>query len=150
MLKAHISIRLCKNDKYHYRGDFIMSQCIICQHNLSGRQTKFCSAKCKNKDTNNKHQNYQAQQARGRDRRKELIMESGGECSMCGYNRNLAALCFHHVDENTKAFQITIRECSNNKIEVLKKEVNKCIVLCHNCHMEHHYPSSALPLSYRH
>jgi len=121
-----------------------MTNCIICSKELTGRQRKFCSTRCKNQHTNNKHQNYKAQQERGQIRRIELIDMLGGACSKCGYNRNYAALCFHHKDESTKEFKITIRECSNHSMDHLLNEVKKCTLLCHNCHMEEHYPQMSI------
>ena len=42
---------------------------------------KFCSRKCKNQNTNTKHQNYQAQQERGLKNRLHLIKLKGNKCS---------------------------------------------------------------------
>ena len=63
----------------------------------------------------------------------KLKMEFGGKCSMCGYNRCLANLHFHHKDERTKSFTIGQTTCS---YETLKKEAEKCILVCANCHGE--------------
>ena len=117
-----------------------MLKCITCQQNLTGKKTKFCSLKCKNSFTNNKFQNYQTQQKRGHERKKKLIEMKGGKCEICSYNKNLSALCFHHIDPNEKETPLTIRECSNNTWDSLVKEVLKCKLLCHNCHMEIHFP----------
>jgi predicted nucleic acid-binding Zn ribbon protein len=115
-------------------------ECIVCSVKLQGRQKKYCSNSCKYRSNNVKNQNYQAQQVRGFTRRKFLIEKSGGCCSSCGYNANLAALCFHHINENTKSFQIDLRNCSNRSLESLYLEVDKCILLCANCHTEIHNP----------
>ena len=72
--------------------------CVVCRSILTGRQTKFCSRRCKNASTNNRHQNYVSQQRRGRRRRQSLIRHKGGCCERCGYDRNEAALAFHHLD----------------------------------------------------
>lgn len=72
-------------------------------------------------------------------RKLELMRLFNSKCTICGYNKNSAALCFHHIDESTKSFQITLRECSNNKIETLLNEAAKCTLLCANCHMELHH-----------
>lgn len=110
--------------------------CIICQTPLSGKQRKYCSTKCKN-DT---LQSYAAQQERGNKRKAMLIEYKGGKCQQCGYHKNVTALCFHHLDPSQKELKLTIRECSNNKLEVLLKEAEKCIILCANCHQETHNP----------
>lgn len=114
--------------------------CSICNEKLTGNQTKFCSISCKQKSINSKHSNYKAQQTRGWKRKKELIEFGGGKCENCGYCKNYAALEFHHRNPGEKNFQIDIRKCSNTKYEELQKEAAKCMILCANCHREHHHP----------
>lgn len=115
-------------------------KCIVCQSFLTGRQKQYCSRKCHNHSGNKRHQNYVLQQNRGLTRRIELLKFIGGQCEVCGYNKNIAALAFHHKDPANKTSELTIRECSNNAFETLKLEACKCRLLCHNCHMEHHHP----------
>lgn len=118
--------------------DLNMLNCLVCSKILMGRQIKFCSVKCKQKDINNRHQNYTNQGNRGYENKRKLLEYKGYGCSKCGYNKNSAALCFHHLKD--KKFQLDIRKCSNTKWETLLEEADKCIVLCHNCHMEEHHP----------
>ena len=33
------------------------------------------------------------------------------------------------------------RECANNSMKKLLEEVDKCTLLCHNCHTELHHPN---------
>lgn len=56
-------------------------------------------------------------------------------CSICGYKKCASALVFHHVNGN-KEFDMFL--AANRKLEITKKEIEKCIVLCANCHMELH------------
>jgi endogenous inhibitor of DNA gyrase (YacG/DUF329 family) len=119
-------------------SNITQKQCTICGKELSGRQSKFCSRICKNQDGNNKFQNYKAQKKRSKDRKLNLIKKLGGCCSKCGYFRNIAALCFHHLYD--KDFALDARRISNSNLEKLETEVSKCILLCHNCHMEEHHP----------
>jgi hypothetical protein len=65
-----------------------------------------------------------------------LVSEFGGACMKCGYNKEVRILNFHHVDASTKEFSIGTRHGGN--IAVLRAEAKKCILLCPNCHMEHH------------
>jgi hypothetical protein len=58
-------------------------------------------------------------------------------CFICGYRSCSAALDFHHIDPTQKEFGITRQ--SINDTEVLKKEIEKCIVVCANCHNEIHF-----------
>lgn len=61
------------------------------------------------------------------------------ECERCGYNKNAAALCFHHLNPEEKDFTIAGLTTSAS-VEKLTNEIAKCALLCHNCHMEEHYP----------
>ena len=122
-----------------------MESCVICEKALSGRQAKFCSRHCKNRHTNYHHQSYRRQQERGRERKQKLVTELGGQCAECGYQRNYAALEFHHVDPSSKAFQLDMRSLANLDWELVCKEAQKCRLLCSNCHAEHHNPDSFMP-----
>lgn len=85
--------------------------------------------------------NYQQQKLRGLKRKYEAVQMRGGKCEKCGYNKNLAALDFHHRDPNTKKFQIDMRAFSNTNLDTLKEELDKCDLLCANCHREEHNPN---------
>ena len=69
-----------------------------------------------------------------------LIQEKGGKCEICGYNNCLGALDFHHTDSQEKEFTLSQVNLSESfSMEDLRKEANKCIILCANCHRELHY-----------
>ena len=55
-------------------------------------------------------------------------------CAICGYNKCASALCFHHNGD--KKFDIAMGHGVGFK--ELKKEVEKCVVICANCHAELH------------
>ena len=114
--------------------------CVVCEATLTGRQKIFCSRRCKNSSTNNKHQNYISQQQRGRQRRRLLMQRKGGRCERCGYSHNEAALAFHHLDPADKSFPLDLRRCSNTSWNALLSEARKCQPLCLNCHAEIHNP----------
>lgn len=59
---------------------------------------------------------------------------------MCGYDRNIAVLEFHHINPDEKEFQLDMRHLSNTSLERLKEEADKCQLLCANCHREVHNP----------
>ena len=60
----------------------------------------------------------------------------GGKCKICGYDRSVAAMHFHHQDEKQKTFEISARlRWSWNTV---RKELDKCILICANCHAELH------------
>ena len=118
----------------------VIITCTICGKILTGRQTMFCSPNCKNKSL----QSYQAQQARGLERKKILTTKLGGCCHICGYKKNLSALTFHHKDPKKKLFQLDLRSLSNRKQTLIDLEIKKCILVCHNCHAELHNPQHNL------
>lgn len=74
-------------------------------------------------------------------RKKEVIQRIddivGLECWLCGYNKTRRNLCFHHMNEQTKLFQLTTRE-TMLKWERVLAEMKKCILVCANCHGEIH------------
>jgi len=117
-----------------------MKECVNCRAPLRGLQRKYCCRKCKNDFNNQIYQSYLAQQKRGHDRKRKLLKLKGGRCQQCGYDKNSAALEFHHSNPQTKLFQLDLRSLSNRKWEVIEAEAKKCILLCSNCHAEHHHP----------
>ena len=64
-----------------------------------------------------------------------LVVEAGGRCALCGYDRCQAALEFHHLDRTTKAFCLSVKGVTRS-IEALRVEAAKCVLLCANCHAE--------------
>jgi 5-methylcytosine-specific restriction endonuclease McrA len=64
-----------------------------------------------------------------------LIAEAGGACLICGYDRCVGALHFHHLDPETKEFGISRRGFTRS-IEKMREEAAKCVLLCSNCHAE--------------
>ncbi len=85
--------------------------------------------------------NYENQKLRGLKRKYEAVLARGGKCERCGYDKNISALDFHHINPDEKKFEIDIRKFSNTNLEDLQKEIDKCILLCANCHREEHNPS---------
>ena len=73
-----------------------------------------------------------------RNNYKEKAVEyKGGCCSSCGYDKNLTALEFHHTDPNKKDFNPS--GMHNKSWETAKEELDKCVLLCSNCHREEHF-----------
>jgi len=68
---------------------------------------------------------------------KEKSLEyKGGECERCGYCKSKRALTFHHIDPSQKEFGISGNH--SRSWESIKEELDKCMLLCMNCHMEVH------------
>jgi hypothetical protein len=70
--------------------------------------------------------------------RKEIAVKVlGGKCIKCGYSKSLSGLTFHHRDASKKEFQIS-KMMIDKSMEEIMKEIEKCDLLCWNCHMELH------------
>jgi formate-dependent nitrite reductase cytochrome c552 subunit len=67
--------------------------------------------------------------------KQELVNELGGSCSRCGYNQCAWAMHFHHRDPSTKEGSVS-RMIANKQLTKAKKEIEKCDLLCSNCHAE--------------
>jgi transposase-like protein/DNA-directed RNA polymerase subunit RPC12/RpoP len=74
--------------------------------------------------------------ARRRRKLKEiLVADAGGRCNLCGYDRYIGALQFHHRDGAAKDFGLADRGLTRS-LEAVRAEAGKCILLCANCHSE--------------
>ena len=73
---------------------------------------------------------------RKKELKKRAIIYKGGKCERCGYSKYIGALEFHHTDPNSKDFNIGM---SAKGWELTLKELDKCILLCANCHREEHF-----------
>lgn len=71
--------------------------------------------------------------------KKHLVEYKGGKCEICGYNNCISALQFHHLHPEEKDFTIADNLHLNNfDIKKYYQEVDKCILVCANCHAEIH------------
>jgi hypothetical protein len=69
--------------------------------------------------------------------KKDLVEYKGGQCERCGYNKCVAAMDFHHTNPAEKDFGLS-KDGHTKSWEKLKKEADKCILVCANCHREIH------------
>jgi 5-methylcytosine-specific restriction endonuclease McrA len=73
-----------------------------------------------------------------RKKLKDMAIEyGGGKCQVCGYDRCKRALSFHHKEPSQKDFGLSSRGLTRSW-EKTKTEIDKCILVCANCHMEIH------------
>lgn len=92
------------------------------------KKARFCSTKCKNI--------HGVEQWRVRVKVKS-IEYLGGKCIRCGYNKYTEVLEFHHRDPSKKDFGISERGVTRSWNDI-KSELDKCDLLCANCHREVH------------
>jgi hypothetical protein len=95
------------------------------QENFYNSQRWYCK-NCWNKKTTK----------RTKDNVKTLKDEFGGKCSICGYDKCMDALQFHHLDPTEKEYALGTRRQFN--LDFLRKEMAKCVLVCANCHAEIH------------
>ena len=73
-----------------------------------------------------------------RKNKKILIDYKGGKCERCGYEKEfLSVYHFHHINPKEKSFNVS-SYIGSIDVENLKLEVDKCQLLCGNCHAEVH------------
>lgn len=82
-------------------------------------------------------------------RRKKIkilaVIYKGGKCKKCGYDKYFENLEFHHKDPSKKEF--TIAKKCNNKWQTIKKELDKCMILCSTCHRELHVEQNPIEIT---
>ncbi len=80
-----------------------------------------------------------------RKRVRQLAIEHlGGCCQICGYLKCFDALEIHHRDPKEKSFAISAEGLTRSWDRV-RKEIEKCILICANCHREVHAGITQLP-----
>lgn len=116
--------------------------CVVCSTPISGQKIMYCSNACKQKHhyyrIKEQTNSYHSQTIRSLKRKLDLIEMKGGKCEICGYDKNVAALQFHHKDPTKKELKLDARSLGNNRMEKILKEFEKCDLLCANCHLELH------------
>jgi cytochrome c553 len=63
-----------------------------------------------------------------------LVNEAGGRCAVCGYDRCIVNLTFHHIDPSKKSFSMSAK--TGKSLASFRKEAKKCVLVCANCHGE--------------
>jgi hypothetical protein len=78
----------------------------------------------------------QVRREHGRGFKEKCVNYKGGKCMACGYSKCLAAMNFHHRDPTQKDYQIS--EIRTKPWKDVVVELDKCDLLCRNCHAELH------------
>lgn len=83
--------------------------------------------------------NYRYVKKFRKQNKKKAVEYKGGKCERCGYNKCISALDFHHLNPKKKNFAPS--ENIGVAWDKLKSEIDKCILICANCHRETHFKS---------
>lgn len=86
----------------------------------------YCKA-CMNKDVSGRYVNLKS----------KLIKIMGDKCSRCDKSYSLSVYSFHHTEPEHKDFNLGDKRY--NSVESVMKELDKCILVCQNCHAEIHH-----------
>lgn len=73
----------------------------------------------------------------------QAVEYKGGACVICGYAKCVRALVFHHIDDKEKDF--TISHDTSRSWEKIRRELDKCVLICSNCHGEVHAGITLFP-----
>ena len=73
---------------------------------------------------------------RRKNLREMAIKYKGGKCVICGYNKCNQAFDFHHTSGD-KNFGISEKGMTKSWKKI-KGEIDKCVLVCANCHREIH------------
>lgn len=74
---------------------------------------------------------------RFRRRKKQAVAYLGGQCADCGGVFPYYVYDFHHLDPTRKDFQFT--SLRRRSWETITSELDKCVLLCANCHRVRHW-----------
>lgn len=115
-----------------------MKKCLDCNKFLEGRGNNVTLCKKCQKEHRRVSNTKGKLREHAQNRRLMNELKING-CAICGYDKCVTALDFHHVNPQDKAFPVTASLGFWKKNEVITEEINKCILLCSNCHRELHY-----------
>lgn len=116
-------------------------ECFATNNSKKDKLQTYCKEcnKSKQKEYYTKNKEYYKNKAKVRT---EKCVEEFKEykknlkCSQCGES-NPACLDFHHLDPSVKEKEVSLL-IRNGNFDFLHREINKCIVLCSNCHRKLH------------
>ena len=77
-----------------------------------------------------------------------LVAEAGGRCVVCGYDRYVGALEFHHLDPTQKRLTLS-RNGVTLSLDAVRAEAAKCVLVCSNCHAEVEAGVTSVPATVR-
>jgi hypothetical protein len=135
-------------------GNLVPSRIVIdgCVKNLQRRKFCFECSPFGSKNTRDltkpqtprRKQNIRYTQDRRKKVKEQAIKYKNSKCALCGYDRCIYSLEFHHIDSDLKKFTIAHAAYQRKWSEVLD-ELDKCVLLCANCHREVEYGYREIP-----
>lgn len=132
--------KTCSNKQNPRRQ--LLGKCAQCNKQISSSRI-YCSKECYKTSLSLRPRKNSEQLVKPKDsvkfyiQRKKLkmIVYKGSCCELCGYDKCINALQFHHLDPTTKEFNLSGNSYSFDRCI---PELDKCILVCANCHAEIH------------
>lgn len=128
---------------FHHKNNKIENVSSLKRGNwrVAREEIKKCDLLC---DNCHRELHYETDNKDERRLSKDVYVQyKNNKCEICSYNKCLAALVFHHKDPNEKEFDIgslNLRiESLEDLNEIIKVELDKCMLLCANCHDTVHF-----------
>ena len=59
-------------------------------------------------------------------------------CADCGNTFDSVCMDYHHLDESTKKGSVAVLVINDHSMKVIRKEIDKCVLICSNCHRLRH------------
>ena len=110
---------------------------------------KFCNIKLTDQNTYDSKKRWSCKSCANKYRNERFVLTKhkmveykGGKCICCGFDKHYSALDFHHLDPSIKEFNLTRNSIGWDK---LQPELDKCVLLCSNCHRMIHAGVIQLP-----
>lgn len=136
MKTSDIVFKLRTKDKLTYKE--IADKLNISKATVSYHSKKMgVNGKFKMSELTRKQKEYEKVKNYRQRQKIKAVQYLGSKCKKCGYNKCVQALEFHHRNPKEKEFSFS--KYSNHSWMKIKKELDKCDLLCANCHREEHY-----------
>jgi hypothetical protein len=140
-------INISMKEQFNTQYDLMMFECNTCNYNWKGRMIKVrkykCCPECRRKYVESPYGNNLSVKERhyikNRARQLLLLKKFNGICCDCKCDliSEPWKAEFHHIDPKTKDFNIST--ILNSGIKHLEVELDKCVLLCANCHTKRHF-----------
>lgn len=99
---------------------------------------KICQAQdSRNRDRDRVRESNKSSRQKGVERAQQFLLDylSSHPCQDCGIS-DISVLTFHHIDPKVKKYNVSDMVYHGYSLETIQRELDRCIVLCWNCHMK--------------
>ena len=119
----------CRSCKKVFMGNLFRKLCDVCRD-------KRMKESQKRYQKNNPNNSTRKRMIRNREFIRNYKKDK--KCEMCGYNKYPEILDFHHKNKKIKTATVSNLMKTLKSLDVIQKEIDKCILVCPNCHRELH------------